>query len=62
MTGDAGEDRNLAVRRLTLRMAFDSPETREAMIRFGAVEGGESTLNCLDAYLARNRAALSGAA
>lgn len=30
--------------RLTLRLAFDSDEDRDAAVRFGALEGGEQTL------------------
>lgn len=48
MTFDARGDKTL----LTLRMVFDSAETREAMIKFGAVEGGESTLDCLEEHVA----------
>jgi uncharacterized protein YndB with AHSA1/START domain len=37
---------------LTMRMVFDSAETRDAMIKFGAAEGGNSTLDCLEEHLA----------
>lgn len=35
-----------------MHAVFDSPETLEAVKKFGAVEGGRQTLECLDAYLA----------
>lgn len=37
--------------RLISRMVFDSTETRDNMIAFGAVEGGNSTFSRLDAYV-----------
>ena len=36
---------------ITMRMVFRSVEDREAAARFGAVEGAESTLECLSEYL-----------
>lgn len=36
---------------VTMRAIFDSAETFAAMQRFGAVEGGASTLSCLAEYL-----------
>lgn len=36
---------------ITMGMAFRSDEDREAAARFGAVEGAESTLQCLSEYL-----------
>jgi uncharacterized protein YndB with AHSA1/START domain len=45
---------------LTMRMVFDSATTREAMVKFGAVEGGESTVDCLEEHLASMAATASG--
>ena len=36
---------------ITMRMVFDSPEEYQRVVKFGAVEGGESTLDCLEAHL-----------
>lgn len=36
---------------LTMRMLFSSPESRNKMVELGAVEGGKSTLDSLEAYL-----------
>jgi uncharacterized protein YndB with AHSA1/START domain len=33
--------------RVTMRVTFDSAETRKSMLNFGALEGGRSTLECL---------------
>lgn len=38
--------------RLTMRMVLATPEQREMVVGFGAVEGGNQTLSRLDAYLA----------
>jgi uncharacterized protein YndB with AHSA1/START domain len=37
--------------RITLRLAFDSKEARDATVKFGAVEGGNQTLTRLEAHL-----------
>lgn len=39
---------------VTLRMRLSSPQQREAMIKFGAIEGGEQTLARLDTHLTSN--------
>jgi len=38
--------------RITMRMVFESAAERDRTIEFGAVEGGNSTLDCLEEYLA----------
>lgn len=38
---------------LTLRTLFQSAQQREAMKKFGAVEGGQQTLNRLEQYLSQ---------
>lgn len=38
--------------RITLRMLFATPKQREDMVKFGAVEGGDQTLERLAAHLA----------
>jgi len=38
--------------RVTMRVVFDSPETRADVEKFGALEGGRSTLACLAEYVA----------
>jgi uncharacterized protein YndB with AHSA1/START domain len=38
--------------RITLRSLFDTPEAREAVVKFGAIEGGEQTLARLAEHLA----------
>ena len=38
--------------RITLRLAFDSKEARDATVKFGAIEGGNQTLTRLEAHLA----------
>ena len=37
--------------RVTLRMTFATKEQREAMAKFGAIEGGNQTLSRLEDYL-----------
>jgi hypothetical protein len=37
---------------VTLRLLFDTPEARDATVRFGAIEGGNQTLARLDQHLA----------
>jgi len=37
---------------VTMRVAFDSAQTREEMEKFGALEGGRSTLECLAEHVA----------
>lgn len=41
--------------RVTLRLTFATKEHREAMAKFGAIEGGNQTLGRLDAYLAESQ-------
>ena len=36
---------------VTMRLLLESAEERARMVEFGAVEGGQSTLNCLAEYL-----------
>jgi len=38
--------------RVTMRVVFDSPDTLAAVEKFGAVEGGRSTLECLAEHVA----------
>ena len=38
--------------RVSMRVVFDSPETREEMFKFGALEGGKSHLECLEEHVA----------
>ena len=38
-------------KRVTLRMTFATKEQREAMAKFGAIEGGNQTLSRLEDYL-----------
>ena len=38
--------------RVTLRLVFATPEQREAMVKFGAIEGGNENLARLDDYMA----------
>ena len=40
--------------RLTMRSVFTSAEALEAVKKFGAVEGGQQTLNHLEAYLSEH--------
>lgn len=39
---------------VTIRNVFKSAEIKQAMEKFGAVEGGQSTLGCLEEYVARH--------